>query len=87
MIADGYRYAGLKDVTETEVSGELIFPSAEQYWEFMTQVAAPVVAGLAKADEPTRSAIREEVLARARGTTTNGAVRLSWSALAITGEK
>lgn len=87
MIADGYRLAGLKDVTETEVSGELTFPSAEQYWEFMTQVAAPVVAGLAKADEPTRAAIREEVLARARGTTTNGSVRLSWSALAITGEK
>lgn len=86
-IADAYRHAGLKGVTESEVSGELGFPSAEQYWEFMTQVAAPVVAGLAKADAPTREAIREEVLARARGTTTTGAVRLSWSALAIVGEK
>lgn len=87
MIADGYRHAGLKDVTETEVSGELTFPSAEQYWEFMTQVAAPVVAGLAKADEPTRAAIREEVLARARGTAGDGSVRLNWSALVIGGEK
>lgn len=87
MIADACRNAGLKAVTESDVSGELRFPTADQYWEFMTQVAAPVVAGLAKADEPTRAAIREEVLARARATTTDGTVRLNWAATVVVGEK
>lgn len=43
--------AGLRDVTAEEVSFDLVHDSGEQYWKFMTDVAAPVVAGLAHAGE------------------------------------
>ena len=87
FMASAYRKAGLKNIVESEVAGESEFETAEQYWDFMTEIAAPVVAGLAKADESKREVIRQEVLDLARKTSDNGKVRLRWSALAICGEK
>jgi len=59
--------AGLRDIDEEEVSTFMVHETPEQYWQFMTEIAAPVVAGLAKADEATRERIRTEVLEVARG--------------------
>lgn len=87
FMAGAYRKAGLRHVAEKELSGELLFDSPEQYWNFMTEVAAPVVAGLAAADERTRGEIRDTVLAQAAKTVSGGKVRLPWAALAISGEK
>ena len=42
-----FRKGGLKDIAVKHVVGELKFESAEEYWGFMTEIAAPVVAGLA----------------------------------------
>jgi len=86
-MASAFRGAGLKDVAEKEVAGELVFDSPEQYWSFMTEIAAPVVAGLAKADESAREKIKLTVLDLARRTSTDGRVRFQWSAIAISGEK
>lgn len=86
-MAGAFRDAGLKDVVEKEITGERTFDSPEQYWQFMTEIAAPVVAGLAKADEPTREKIRLTVLDLARRTSTDGRARFHWSAVAISGEK
>jgi len=87
FMAGAYKQAGLNNFVEREVAGELEFQTPEQYWSFMTEVAAPVVAGLAKADESTRENIRLTVLDRARQTARDGKVRLRWSALAISGAK
>ena len=54
--------AGLRDITEDQVTHDAIFDSAGQYWDFMTYIAAPVVAGLAQADGSTRATIRAEVM-------------------------
>lgn len=87
LMADAYKDAGLENIAETEVSGELEFQSPEQYWSFMTEIAAPVVAGLAKADDSTREAIRVAVMDQARQSAADGKPRFHWSALAISGER
>ncbi|MBI5891467.1 MAG: methyltransferase domain-containing protein [Nitrosomonadales bacterium] len=87
FMADAYREAGLENVAETEVAGELEFESPEQYWNFMTAVAAPVVAGLARADEPTREKIRRTVHDLAQQTSNDGHAKFHWSARVISGEK
>ena len=40
----------LNDVTEEEVATTMIHDAPERHWDFMTDIAAPVVAGLSKAD-------------------------------------
>ena len=79
--------AGFRDVFEQEVAAEIAQDSPESYWEFMTDVAAPVVAGLAKADEATRDRIRAEVLELARANSRNGAVRMLSTATVVVGTR
>jgi len=67
-----FRKSGLKDIAVKHVVGELKFESAEEYWGFMTEIAAAVVAGLAKADEPARKKIESAVLDLARKTSPDG---------------
>ncbi len=87
FMGSAYRQAGLRNIVEKEVAGELEFTTPEQYWDFMTAIAAPVVAGLSKADEPTHVKIKRTVLDLARRTSTDGKARFHWSALTICGEK
>ncbi len=79
--------AGLRDVTEDELSCDMILDSPEQYWDFMTEVAAPVVAGLAKCDAATRGAIRAEVLSRAQHSLHDGRVRMRSTATVVAGTR
>lgn len=87
FMATAYREAGLGNVVETEIAGEVEFDSPEQYWRFMTEIAAPVVAGLARADESTREDIRRTVLDRVRHSSAGGKPRFRWSARVVAGEK
>jgi hypothetical protein len=87
FMETAFRKAGLKDVAVKNVAGELSFNSPQEYWSFMTEVAAPVVAGLTKAAEPTRNKIKAMVLDLARNTSTDGKPRLAWSASTISGIK
>lgn len=82
-----FRKGGLTDITVTTVAGEITFKTPEEYWRFMTEIAAPVVAGLAKADEPTRKKIEATVLDLARKTSPDGKPRLPWSASVVSGSK
>jgi hypothetical protein len=87
FVETAFRKAGVKDVAVKKFGGELSFNSPQEYWSFMTEVAAPVVAGLTKADEPTRNKIEAIVLDLARNTSTDGKPRLAWSASTISGIK
>lgn len=86
-MAGVFREAGLKNVTEQDISGQLSFDSPDEYFMFMNEIAAPVVAGMAKADDPTRAKIKEVVTGLAAKTGTGGKVRFDWSAIVICGEK
>jgi ubiquinone/menaquinone biosynthesis C-methylase UbiE len=81
-----FREAGLRNVTEREVSVPTAFDDGLQYFTFMNEVAAPVVAGMALAGESTRAKIRDAVVALAEAATKAGKVRLDGTALVITGE-
>ena len=84
-MAGVFREAGLRNVSEREVAVPTDFDDAEQYFTFMNEVAAPVVAGMALAGEATRAKIRDAVIAAAGGP--GKRVRLAATALVITGEK
>lgn len=86
-MAGVFREAGLRNVTEIEVATPCTFTDAEQYFAFMTEVAAPVVAGLAQADAEGRQRIKAEVLRLASAEAQGGTLRLEATALVITGER
>ena len=79
--------AGLRDIREDEVTTSMVHETPEQYWQFMTEIAAPVVAGLAKADEIARERIRVEVLDLARKFIRDGIVQLPSTAKVIVGTR
>jgi SAM-dependent methyltransferase len=87
MIAGLFRQAGLKNITEKEVVGKLNVRSAESYWDFMTEVAAPVVAALSNADDSLRRQIKDEVFESINHKYQNGKVSIDSNALIIYGEK
>jgi ubiquinone/menaquinone biosynthesis C-methylase UbiE len=84
-MAGVFRAAGLRNVTEREVAVPTDFDDANQYFTFMNDAAAPVVAGMALAGEATRVKIRDAVIAAVGGP--GKRVRLTATALVITGEK
>ena len=61
FVADLFEQAGLKNISETEVRGKLNIGNRKVYWNFMTEVAAPVVAALSNADCEMKIKIRSEV--------------------------
>jgi ubiquinone/menaquinone biosynthesis C-methylase UbiE len=87
LMRTAFEGAGLTDLREEEVSSVVTHESPERYWDFMTDIAAPVVAGLAKADTTTRAQIRDEVLALARHAIHDGQVRLRSTATVIVGTR
>jgi SAM-dependent methyltransferase len=85
-MAGVFREAGLRNVTETEVHAPVRFDDPGQYFTFMNEVAAPVVAGLAKADEATREKIRDVVIGLVSERSTSREVRLDATAIIVCGE-
>lgn len=87
LIQDLFHRAGLKNTTEKAVAGTLKCGSEDVYWNMMTEVAAPFVAALSKADEEMTTKIREEVFELLRQKYPDGKVIIGSSALVIYGEK
>ena len=82
-----FKEAGLADVTEYQVSTDLVFESPESYWEFITDIATTVAMGLAKADEASRTLIRSDVFALLGRYEHDGAIRLRSTATVVAGTK
>lgn len=57
--------AGFQEVEVTEVKGEIRFDSVEGYWEFMTDVVAPLVEALQETTPEKRQEVRDTVLQEA----------------------
>jgi ubiquinone/menaquinone biosynthesis C-methylase UbiE len=86
-MAGIFREAGLKNVTEKEVGAPVQFDSPEEYFTFMNEIAAPVVAGLAKADESKRAQIKKIVLGLAAQSSAGNRTHFNGSAIVVCGEK
>jgi ubiquinone/menaquinone biosynthesis C-methylase UbiE len=86
-IAAVFRDTGLRDVAETGIRGTLDTPSAQDYWTFMTEIAAPVVGGLALANDASRARIRTTTLEQVRSMEVDGKPSIPFHARCITGTK
>jgi SAM-dependent methyltransferase len=87
LMRSAFVDAGLKNIVEEELSTPMIHDTPERYWEFMNDIAAPVVAGLANADEATRARVRTEALESARRFVRDGSVQLPSTAVVIVGTR
>ena len=81
------RRVAIGDVKEEILSDKIDYGSAEQYWQFMTDVVAPVVNALSKTDESTRQKIKNEVFEACNKMLTNRNLIIEYSAIIISAEK
>ena len=82
-----FRESGLKNVSETEINGKFPAGTSEVYWNFMTEVGAPIVAALSHANAEMKEKIKREVFELIDLTFPDGHVNIDSSALVIFGEK
>lgn len=78
---------GMQNIKEVELTGAVIFDSAETYWEFITDVVAPIATALTKVDEATREGITHAVMSAARSRERDGKISFGWSTWVACGTK
>lgn len=79
--------AGFGDIVQTEVVGTLNAGTVDHYWTMMTDVAAPIVSALSKADVQLQEKIRSEVFADVQQRYPDGNVVFTASSLVLSGVK
>ena len=87
LIADIFLQAGLKNIYQEEVHGKLNCKTFEKYWSMQTEVVAPIVASLVKADDILKDKIKREVFETVTQKYPDGNISIDSSALIIYGEK
>lgn len=87
ILAGLFKEAGLKNISEVEMAGKLNCGSTDNYWRFMNEVIAPVVAAMKKADDAMKEKIKREVYELIDKKCPDGKVSLDYSALIVCGEK
>jgi ubiquinone/menaquinone biosynthesis C-methylase UbiE len=87
LIQNLFQQAGFKNTSEREVNGKLKCGTTDVYWNLMTEVAAPIVAALSKANDATKEKIKSEVYQVITEKYPDGNIRIDSSALVIYGEK
>ncbi len=75
-----FEQAGLKNIVQKEVTGQLKCRTTDVYWKVMTELAAPVVAALSKADNATKTKIKKDVYEAVNKRYTDGNITISGSA-------
>jgi hypothetical protein len=86
-MSDLFLQAGLKNISKTEITGKLNCKTTDVYWELITEIAAPVVAGLSKADDEMKAKIKDEVYQALNQKYPDGNILIDSSAFVIYGEK
>jgi ubiquinone/menaquinone biosynthesis C-methylase UbiE len=61
LMREIFDKAGFKNMTEKEVFSKLNSGTVETYWNMMTEIGAPIVAALSKADDAMKQKIKKEV--------------------------
>jgi ubiquinone/menaquinone biosynthesis C-methylase UbiE len=79
--------AGLKNITETQVAITLNAGTAETYWDYIYEIAAPVSMALSKTDKVTKNKIKDEVINKVNEKFGKGKVNIPASTIVISGEK
>jgi ubiquinone/menaquinone biosynthesis C-methylase UbiE len=87
FLASLFKEAGLKNVSEKEITGKLNSGSNNNYWNFMNEVAAPVVTAMSKADDATKEKIKKEVFDIIDKKYPDKKAAIDYGALVVYGEK
>lgn len=82
-----FKQAGFINTLEAEVTGVMNVETADVYWNMMTDVSAPFVSALSKADDALKAKIKEEVFEALEKKFGEDPVKIDTSALVIYGEK
>jgi ubiquinone/menaquinone biosynthesis C-methylase UbiE len=82
-----FEKAGFKNYTEKIVPVRMNSGTVDNYWSMMTEVGAPIVAALSKADAVTTAKIKEEVFALIRERYGDKNISIDGSAVVIAAEK
>jgi len=86
-IEDLLKEVGFKNTSEKEVTGKLKCGTTDIYWTMMTDIAAPFVAALSKADDAMKEKIKGEVYEIVNQKYPDGKVIIDASSLVISGTK
>jgi ubiquinone/menaquinone biosynthesis C-methylase UbiE len=87
LMLDLFSHVGFNNISQNEIIGKLNCKTFDVFWKFQTEVAAPIVAALNKANNVVRERIKSEVKQAVNQRYPNGHVVFDSSALVIYGEK
>lgn len=87
LLSSLFEHAGFKNITEKEITGKLNCGTNDNYWSFMNDVAAPVVAALSKADDHTKDKIKREIFEFLDQGFPNKQPALDYGTIVVCGEK
>ncbi len=87
LMADIFERSGFENITEDHITGKADYIDADNYWQNMSDMAAPVIAVMDTADEATKMAIKNDVYDLINANSTNGRALLDFGAIIIYGEK
>lgn len=87
LMSDLFLQAGLKNISQREITGKLNCKTTDVYWELITEIAAPVVAGLSNAKDEMKAKIKDEVYQTMNQKFPDGNILINSSAQVIYGEK
>ncbi len=86
-MAGLFKQAGLKNVSEKDITGKVNYGSNDTYWNFMNDVAAPVVAAMSNADEAMKEKIKNEVFELVDQKYPDKNAAIDYGAVIVSGEK
>jgi ubiquinone/menaquinone biosynthesis C-methylase UbiE len=87
LLTSLFKDAGFKNTAKKEVTGKLNCGSAERYWTMMTEIAAPFVSALSKADNVVKEIIKKEVCYLVSEKYPGNNIVMEGTALIVYGEK
>lgn len=87
LMADIFAKAGFNHVGEQEMTGRVDFIDADTYWQNRMDLSDSVIAALAKVDDATIAAIKNDVYAVINANSVNGRALLDYGVNIIWGEK
>jgi len=87
MIAELFKQAGLKSISQTEISGKLNCKTTDTYWSFVSEVVGPVVTALSQADSALKEKIKTELYQSVQQKYPEGEVSIDSNAIIISGQK
>lgn len=87
FISNLFQKAGFKNISEKEIASKLRCDTADRYWNMMTDISAPFVAALSKADDVMKAKIKKEVFQTINQKYADGNVVIDASANLVFGEK